>query len=77
MKTLVTSELVFKIPIKVYMCVLKHNIGSWPQMISFLTYFKIAQLQVFTEKVLFYVLPNFTKRIFSVFIFPSVTFQDS
>ena len=36
-----------------------------------------CQLQVFTEKVLRYVLRNFKKRIFSVFIFPSVTFQDS
>ena len=50
MKTLVTSELVFKIPIKVYMCVLKHNISSWPQMISFLTYFKIANFRFLLRK---------------------------
>ena len=77
MKIPVTSELLFKIPIKVYICVL-NNSRVMAANDFILNLLQDCQLQVFTEKVLRYVLNLILKREFSrCSLFPSVTFQDS
>ena len=67
----------FKIPIKVYMCVLNNN-SLMAANDFILSLLQNCQLQVFTEKVLRYVLNLILEREFSrCSLFPSVTFQDS